>query len=303
MRVYLTGGTGFIGRQLVPELRTAGHTPVVATRNVERGRTTLGESVEVVEGSDTEAVQAALGAVDAIVNLAGEPVLPARWTHEKKRRLVESRVDRTSELVDQLGGLQSKPTVLVSASAVGYYGTDAGSTPRPEDAPPADDFLARLCVDWEAAARKAEAFGVRVVRIRIGLVLGEGGGALKQLVTPFKLGAGGRIGSGEQYMPWIHVRDVTSMIRAALDDENFPAVVNATAPHPVTNAAFTAALGKVLGRWTPFPVPGFALRAALGEAASALLGGQNAVPAAALDHGFQFEFTDLEACLAEILRR
>lgn len=302
MRVYVTGGTGFIGRQLVAELLEAGHTPVVGTRNIEQARTTLGESVDFVEGPEPTAVQAALASADAIVNLAGEPVLPARWTHEKKRRLVESRVDRTAALVDLLAGLDRKPEVMVSASAVGYYGTDAGSTPRPEDAPPADDFLARLCVDWEAAARKAEGLGLRVVRLRIGLVLGQGGGALEQLVTPFKLGVGGRIGSGEQYMPWIHVRDMTALIRAALDDRDFPAVANATAPHPVTNAAFTQAMGKVLGRWTPFPVPGFALRAALGEAASALLGGQNAVPAAALAHGFRFEFTDLESCLADILR-
>ena len=302
MRVLLTGGTGFIGGELIRQLRYSGNTLIITSRNVERARTTLGADVEVVQGSDQEAIRAALAKTDAIVNLAGEPVLPARWSDAKKRRLVESRVDLTRWLVDRVEEAEPRPRALLSASGVGYYGRDTGPEPKTEDAPAGDDFLAQLCVDWEAEAKRAETLGLRVVRVRIGLVLGEGGGALEQLLTPFKLGLGGRIGSGEQYMPWIHVRDLGRMMLAGLQDDAFPDVVNGSGPTPVTNAEFTRTLGRVLKRWTPFPVPGFALKAAFGEAATALLGGQNAVPSAATAHGFRFEFNDLEACLADILR-
>lgn len=301
MRVFVTGGTGFIGQALVERLLRADHKVMVLTRNLERGRSKLGSEVELLPYAEGPELVDALSKVEGVVNLAGEPVLPARWTDKKKRRLVESRVDLTQSLVRALAAATPKPRVLVSASAVGYYGRDSGPSVRTESEPPADDFLARLCVDWEAAAREAEAHGVRVTRVRIGLVLGRNGGALEQLLTPFKLGLGGRIGSGEQYMPWIHLHDLVEMMVAALEDDRFPSVVNGTAPHPVTNEEFTKALGRVLGRPTVLPVPGFAMKLVLGEAAGALLGGQNAVPAAALAHGFPFAFDDLEACLRDVV--
>lgn len=305
MRVFITGGTGFIGRSVTESLNKTGREPVVWTRNIERARSTLGPDVALVDGRSPEALADALSGVQAVINLAGEPVLPGRWTTAKRKKLVDSRVDLTRKLVDAIQTLdrldRPKPETLVSASAVGFYGQDSGSTPRPESAPPANDFLAQLCVDWEAAARGAEAAGVRVVCPRIGLVLGRDGGALQQLLPPFRAGLGGRIGSGEQYMPWIHLDDMVALIVRPLEDEQFPSVVNGAAPNPVTNQTFTKTLGEVLGRPTLLPVPSFALRLALGDAAGALLGGQNAVPEAALAHGFQFKFTDLAACLRDVV--
>ena len=303
MRVFITGGTGFIGKAVSLRLLSAGHTPIVWTRNEDKARSMFAAEVEVVQQGEPELLRSALSKADAIINLAGESVLPGRWTDAKKKKLVDSRVGLTESLVEALDSLEVRPKVLVSASAVGYYGQDSGPDPRPETAPPADDFLARLCVDWEAAARGAEALGVRVVCVRIGLVLGAGGGALAQLLPPFKMGVGGRIGSGAQYMPWIHLDDLVEMLVQGLQDESFPTVVNGTAPHPVTNTDFTKTLGRALGRPTILPVPSFALKAALGQAAGALLGGQNAVPTAALEHGFSFTYPELEPCLRDVLTR
>ncbi|MEL7368253.1 MAG: TIGR01777 family oxidoreductase [Myxococcota bacterium] len=301
MRVIITGGTGFIGQNLVRTLLDSGNTPVVSTRNIEQARTKLGPDVQLVQTSDDAELVKAISGSDGVVNLAGEPVLPARWTPEKKKRLVSSRVDFTQRIVSSIQNASERPKVLVSASAVGFYGHAAGGDPKTETADPAADFLAQLCVDWEAAAQEAEALDVRVCRVRIGLVLGEDGGALSQMLTPFKMGVGGKMGSGRQYMPWIHVEDLVRMILAALENESFPSVVNGTAPTPVTNSTFTSALGRVLNRPTFVPVPAFALKAMFGEAAVALLGGQNAVPAAAQSHGFDFRFADLDACLRDIL--
>ena len=303
MRVFITGGTGFIGRALVHRLTKDGHSAIVWTRNPQGARSKFEEGVEFVQSGDGQALTAALERADAVVNLAGEPVLPGRWTPSKRAKLVSSRVDLTRRLVEAIAQVSAKPRVLVSASAVGYYGQDSGPEKRAESAPPADDFLAQLCVDWEAEANKAQALGLRVVRVRIGLVLGPEGGALAQLLGPFKAGVGGRIGSGTQYMPWIHLRDLVSMIAAGLYDDGFPPVVNGTAPAPVTNREFTKTLGRVLGRPTVLPVPSLALKLAFGDAAGALLGGQNAVPEAALAHGFRFAFDTLDDCLREVLQR
>ena len=299
-RVFLTGGTGFIGQATVKALLAEGINARILTRNVDRARALFPPEVEFVQGMDAETLSEGLSGIDGIINLAGEPVLPGRWTADRKRRIVDSRVKLTRRLV-AAAAVDPKPRVLVSASGVGFYGRDTGSEPRIESSAPGDDFLAQLCVDWEAAAREAEAVGLRVTCIRIGLVLGQGGGALEQLLTPFKLGVGGRIGSGRQYMPWIHIDDLASMLVTAITDANFPKIANGAGPTPVTNDEFTRTLGRVLKRPTLLPVPGFALKAAFGEAGETLLGGQNAVPAAAEAHGFNFRFQDLESCLRDVL--
>ena len=301
MRVFVTGGTGFIGRKLVKQLSDLGHTPAVWTRSPDKARSMLGPRVEVL--NSVASIDEALAGSNAVVNLAGEPVLPGRWSPARKKKIVESRVDLTQRLVDGIGRQADKPTVLVSASGVGYYGEGPIEAPCPETAGPGADFLARLCVDWESAARAATDHGVRVTCLRIGFVLGVDGGALGQMLGPFKAGLGGRIGSGRQPVPWIHVTDLVRMIVAALIDERFPNVVNGAAPNPVSNAEFTSTLGRVLGRPTVIPVPSAALRLAFGEAAGPLLGGQNAVPEAAQSHGFEFEYRELEACLRDVLSK
>ncbi len=303
MRVFITGGTGFIGQELIAHLRRAGHAAVVMSRTPEQACTMFGPEVEVVNGREPSEIQEAVRSADGVVNLAGEPVLPGRWTAEKRSRLVESRVGLTERLVEMMGAVDPRPKVLVSASAVGFYGHDAGAEPRPETSPAGDDFLARLCVDWETAARGAKAHDVRVCCVRIGLVLGPRGGALNQMLGVFRAGLGGRIGPGTQMMPWIHLDDLVRLFVAAIEDPSFPSVVNGTAPVPVTNRAFTQALGQVLNRPTVLPVPSLALKAVFGQAATALLGGQNAIPAAAEAHGFTFRFREMKPCLEDILSK
>lgn len=298
MKILVTGATGFVGRALVPRLLADGHGVVVQSRSPERAKNALGADVEVV--SSDEAWSSVLQGVDGIVNLAGEPIISGRWTDKKKAALVASRVDRTETMVEAIGTMSERPSVLVSASAVGYYG-DRGSDVLHEDSARGDDFLAELCDGWERAANAAKAHGLRVVTPRIGVVLGRGGGALEKMLPAFKMGGGGKLGSGDQYMPWIHIADLVELIRTALVDERYEGAVNATAPKPVDNKTFTSALGQALHRPTIVPVPSFALKAIFGEAAQVLLEGQRAEPKRALDLGFTFAFPTIEAALEDVV--
>ncbi|HWI61768.1 MAG TPA: TIGR01777 family oxidoreductase [Symbiobacteriaceae bacterium] len=298
MHVIIAGGTGFIGRALVEELAAQGHRVTVLSRNAFTSG--LGGKANVVRWPAPGWEQVLNGA-DAVVNLAGEPIADRRWTPERKRRLVESRVDATRAIVEALRTASPRPAVLVNGSAVGYYGPTA--QPVDEQARPGSDFLAGVCTAWEEEAVRAEPLGVRVVRLRIGVVLGERGGALGRMLLPFRLFAGGPIGSGKQPFPWIHIEDVVGLICLALENPAAAGAINAVAPELLDNAAFARTLGQVMHRPSWLPVPGFALRLALGEMADAmLLDGQAVLPAAAGRLGYAFRYPRLEGALKAILQ-
>jgi uncharacterized protein (TIGR01777 family) len=242
----------------------------------------------------------AFDGVDAVLHLAGESVAEGRWTATQKNRIRDSRVLGTRHLVQGIAQAARKPAVLVSASAVGYYG-DRGDEELTESARPADDFLARVCVDWEREAVAAEKAGVRVVTARTGIVLGAGGGALAKMLTPFKLGGGGPLGNGRQWMPWIHVADLARLYVHAAETSSIQGAMNAVAPHPVRNSEFTKALGRALHRPAFIPAPYFGLRLLFGEFAQVLFASQRVIPRVALDSGFVFQFPEIAAALREIL--
>lgn len=297
MKILMTGGTGFIGKALTMRLLADGHQVSVLTRDVDHARSVLGDDVTPVPIDQD--MTPAVAEADAVINLAGEPVV-GRWSEEKKARLRKSRVDTTRRLVEAMKTADRKPEVLVSGSAVGYYG-DTSDALVTESSPAGQDLLAELCRDWEGAAMEAKELGVRVAIIRTGVVLGRGGGALEKMLPAFKAGAGGRIASGSQYMAWIHLHDLVELFVTAVEDERYRGPFNGTAPEPVTNRQFTDALGRVLHRPTLLPVPAFALKALLGEGATPLTASQRAIPTRAKELGFSFRFTDVEAALSEIL--
>jgi uncharacterized protein (TIGR01777 family) len=300
MRIFITGSTGFIGRALVLRLQRDGHSIVAWVRDEKRAASRLGAGVECLRVDCDDATLArTLGDCDAVVDLAGESLI-GRWTSARRARLAESRIRLTERLVDAIVSGSKTPRVLVSGSAVGYYG-DRGDEVLTEDSAPADDFLAKLCQDWERAALRAEAAGVRVVLLRTGIVLGRDGGALSKLLTPFRLGLGGPIGSGRQYMPWIHLHDHVEIVATALSDARYSGPINATSPSPVTNKVFAKALGRALHRPAFAPLPGFVLKGALGDAASVLLTGQRAIPEKLSRMGFTFQYKALDAALADIV--
>jgi len=273
MRVVVTGGTGFIGRVLAARFLAEGDDVVVPRRG------------------DTSGVDGA----DVVVNLSGEPIAQ-RWTDAARRRIEESRTEGTRRLVAAIASAKARPSVLISASAVGYYGA-RGDEELDEEAPPGDDFLARLCVRWEEEAAAAAALGVRVVRIRTGVVLAADGGALAKMLPAFKVFAGGPVGSGMQWMSWIHRDDLVSLFLFALRSAAVAGALNGTAPVPVRNRDFASALGAALHRPAVFPAPAAALRLVFGEMATILLDGQRVVPKRALSLGFSFRYPDLRSAL------
>ena len=301
MRVFVTGATGFIGRALVPRLQRDGHTIVAWTRSAPRARARLGADAEIVTGTlGGRPVVEALRSCEGIVNLAGEPIVGKRWTAARRARLEQSRVGLTEQLVDAMAAAGMRRGVLVSGSAVGYYG-DRGDESLTESSAHGDDFLARLCIRWESASRKAENFGARVVLLRTGVVLGRAGGALARMLPPFRAGAGGPIGSGRQYFPWIHLHDLVAIIAAALTDSSYRGPVNGVAPEQATARGFSAALGHALNRPAYLPVPAIALKLIFGEAAIVLLASQRVEPRELTARGFVWEFPRLDAALDNVL--
>ena len=299
MRIVLAGASGFLGGLLRHRLGTT-HELVLLTRQP-RGTSGVTEVAWHPDGTAGPWAHAIDGA-DAVVNLAGEPLVGQRWSPSRKAALVASRIEPTRSLVAAIDQASARPRVLISASAVGYYGPH-GDEVLTEDTHAGHDFLASLCVEWENAALAAEALGTRVVTIRTGLVLSEKGGALKPMLLPSRLGLGGPIGSGAQYWPWIHADDWSASVEFLLDQPTVSGAVNLTAPTPVTNAAFVKILGAVLRRPAILPAPRFALRALLGEVADALLlSGQRAEPGRAIALGYRFAYEDLETALRQILR-
>jgi uncharacterized protein (TIGR01777 family) len=299
MKALVTGATGFIGRGIVASLPH----PNVLSRDPERARRELGavDSHPWSPAAEPPPAEAFEG-VDTVFHLAGDPVAAGRWNAAKKKRMRESRVLGTRHLVEALGSIRERPRVLVAASAVGYYG-DRGDETLDEGSAPGKGFLADLCVDWEAEAMKAAGLGMRVVMIRIGVVLGASGGALAKMLLPFKFGAGGRLGSGRQWMAWIHVEDLVALFLFAAGTKGVSGPINGVAPVPVTNAEFTRTLGGILRRPAVLPAPGSMLRLALGEFADVLLGSQRVLPAAAEMAGYTFRHPRLEGALREILGR
>jgi uncharacterized protein (TIGR01777 family) len=288
MRIIVTGASGFIGKRLTEVLREAGHEIVSLGR---------GTSADFRWDAASDAPADAFEGADAVVHLAGEPVAQ-RWTAEAKQRIRDSRVLGTERLMHGLSITRTRPRLLVCGSAVGYYG-DRGDEVLAEDAKPGTGFLAKVCREWEAKADLGEALGMRVVKVRTGLVLGPNGGALKEMLTPFKAGVGGRLGSGRQWMPWIHLDDIAGIFRHAVEGP-VRGVLNGAAPGVVTNADFTSALGKALHRPTLLPAPGFALKLAFGEMAEMILSSQRVVPRATEASGYRFRYTELNAALASL---
>jgi uncharacterized protein (TIGR01777 family) len=277
MNVGITGASGFVGRRLIERLGKQGHTSkAISLRTAPRPED--------------------LADCDAVVHLAGEPVAQ-RWTTAARRRIRDSREEGTRTLVAAMRS--HPPNVLVSASAVGYYGS-RGDEILTEQSPAASDFLGQVVEAWEREALEAEKLGTRVVRLRIGVVLGAGGGALAKMITPFRLGVGGRLGNGRQWMSWIHLDDLCDLILFVLRESTLRGVLNATSPHPATNAEFTQALAHAIHRPAVLPVPAFALKLVMGEMAEVLLASQRAIPQGALRAGFEFRYPDLAGALLQI---
>jgi uncharacterized protein (TIGR01777 family) len=302
MRVTVTGATGLIGSQLVAALLDRGDEVTVLSRNPGKAREALGPvEAQAWDPGAGPAPVAALEGRDAVVHLAGENVAQ-RWSEDAKRRIHDSREQGTRHLVDGLRAAQERPGVIVSSSAVGYYGPH-GAERLPEDTPAGSDFLARVCVTWESEAQKASELGVRVVLVRTGVVLDTGGGALSKMLPFFKAGVGGPVAGGKQHMPWVHADDVVGIYLQALDDGNWSGAVNATAPEPVTNAAFSKALGRALHRPALLPVPALAIQVLYGEMAEIVTKGQNAVPERTLQLGYRHRHPDLDQALRSALER
>lgn len=294
MRVLITGGTGFLGQALCPKLSAAGHEVTLLTRQAgitpPRGVVAMATRLDDLDPAR----------FDAVVNLAGAPIGDARWTEARKRLLRQSRVDTTSRVVAWMGRVgRERPQVLVSASAVGYYG-EQGDRPITEDTRPTPGFTHDLCAAWEAEARKAEGFGTRVCLPRIGVILDRDGGALAKMLPAFRLGAGGRLGAGRHWFPWIHREDMAAICQWLLENPRAQGAYNASAPAPVTNAEFTRALGRAIGRPAVLPVPGAALRLLLGEMSELLLASDRMLPQRLLEEGFKFRYAEIGRALAAI---
>jgi len=296
MKILIGGSHGLVGTALIKSLEAEGHEIFRLVRHAPTSKT------EVEWSPDRYSIALArIEGFDAVVNLAGESIAEGRWTDEKKRRIRESRVKGTKLLGDALANLTVPPKTFVCASAIGYYG-NRGDELLTETSAPGDDFLAKVCADWEEATALATEKGIRVMNARFGVILDTNGGALKKMLPPFRMGVGGRIGSGKQWMSWIALDDVIGGIKFALANESVKGPVNFVSPNPVTNAEFTKTLGKVLSRPTIFPIPAFAIKLMFGEMGEALLlGGQRVAPARLAGGGFEFSYPQLEAALGHML--
>jgi uncharacterized protein (TIGR01777 family) len=300
VRVAVTGATGLIGTRLVRALQARGDEVTVLSRDPLRAREALGDvDAHAWTPLDGPAPAAALGGRDGVVHLAGEPVAQ-RWTDAARRRIHDTRERGTRNLVEGVGAADPRPRVLVSASGVDYYGP-GGDQPLTEESPPGDDFLARVCVAWEREARAAAELGLRVVNVRTAVVLDASGGALGKMLPFFRLGIGGPVAGGRQYMPWIHADDIVGIYLAALDDESWSGPVNAGVADPPTNREFSRALGRALHRPAFAPIPALAVRLLYGDMAAIVTDGQRIVPTRALEHGYAFRHTELGAALRDAL--
>ena len=297
MKILITGGTGFIGRALTQSLTGQGYDVTVLSRNLDAVEKMAVPGVKALNNLDQLKPE---DSYQVIINLAGAPIFDARWSDARKQIIRDSRINLTRQLVNCMAAMTVKPELLISGSAIGYYG-DQGDTVLTEQSTTRTDFSQQLCVDWENEAKKAEQFGVRVCLIRTGLVLGDGGGLLQRMLLPFKLCLGGRLGNGQQWMSWIHRQDWIAIAMRMITDLSMHSAYNATAPNPVTNNEFTRALAHGLKRPALLPVPACLLKMLLGEMSGLVLGSQRVVPERLLAEGFTFQYTDLSSALTEVL--
>lgn len=306
MRFFVTGATGLVGRRLVRRLHERGDQAVILTRRAGHARELFGNNASVVEGDPMRPGpwMDAVADCDAVIHLAGENVFARRWNAEFKNQLIGSRILSTLHVVEALRRrslrADGQAKVLVNASAIGYYGP-RGDEELTENSEPGSDFLAQLCIEWEQAAYAAESAGIRVARVRVGVVLDKEGGALAKMLTPFRLFAGGPVGSGRQWMSWIHYDDLINLFLFAADNPEARGALNGTAPNPVTNRDFSKALGRVLHRPSFVWTPQLALRVVLGEVADIVASGQRVLPKRPLELGYSFQYPVLDAALAHIL--
>ena len=300
MKVIIPGGSGLIGSSLARLLISKGYVPVI----VSRSKVNINSNIETAEWNpyseelDTKPFED----TDAVINLSGYPIAAGRWTKKRRKLIYDSRIITTKKLVSIFEQLDKKPQIFIAGSAVGYYG-DRGDEVLDEKSSPGNDFAARVCNDLEQEAVKAEKLGIRTVRIRTGVVLSKSGGALAKMLLPFKMGLGGRLGSGSQYFPWIHETDLVKIFLYCLENTKIGGAVNGVSPGIVTNKEFTRELGKALKRPAVFPVPAAGLKLILGEMSSVLLGSQRAEAKKIIEAGFKFEFENIEDALLDCLRK
>jgi uncharacterized protein (TIGR01777 family) len=295
MNILITGGTGFIGTELCAVLTRQNHELVVLTRHPERikGAVRGISSLDQLNSADS---------FDVVINLAGEPIADKRWSLAQQKRILDSRLNTTQALIDYFTDCERKPRLFISGSAIGYYGIGPTTESVDEHGVGDDSFSSQLCRAWEACALQAESMGIRTCLLRTGIVLGKNGGALNKMVLPFKLGLGGKIGSGAQWMPWIHLHDMVALIAHCITDESLTGPINATAPQPVTNADFTKALGSALHRPTLFTMPAKVIELLMGQMGEELLlAGKRVLPVKIKQAGFQFRYQRLDEALADVL--
>jgi uncharacterized protein (TIGR01777 family) len=296
MQILLTGGTGFIGKSLVKRLLEKGHTLTLVSRNPEKATALFGRKVAVWSSISQ---WCEMTHFDAVINLAGEPIIDKAWTDKRKQTLLDSRVGITEQLVLAMQRAKNKPFIFLSGSAIGIYG-DSGQSACLEGSPAGKDFAAQLCQQWEQTARKAEVFGVRVALLRTGLVLAKHGGMLQKMIMPFSLGLGSQLGNGQQMMSWIHLDDYIEAVLFLLDCEECQGAVNMTAPDPVSNKQFSQELARSLKRKVLFSTPEWVLKPVLGERSILLFGGQHVLPSKLLNHTFHFRYPNLTDALKNI---
>ena len=294
MNILLTGGTGLIGSEFIRQYSRE-HEFTVVSRDATKAKSKLGDSVKIVENVSS------IENFDAVINLAGEPIADKRWTDTQKKKICNSRWDITSELVSKINSCDAPPSIFLSGSAIGYYGSQ-GDKLVTEDTAPHNEFTHGLCAKWEAIAQSVDQAKTRVATLRTGVVLTEKGGALGKMALPFKLGAGGTLGSGSQYLAWIHLQDMVRAISFLLENSACSGAFNLTAPEPVTNKEFSKALAKSLNRPCLFNVPGFVMKVAMGESSTMILEGQRVIPQKLTTAGFSFEFPSIDEALSEIYR-
>jgi len=299
-KILVSGGTGFVGKSLVERLGALGHEVTVLSRSAKQ-LPAGAKSIHAYTPLEPGAWFQHLEGQEVVISLAGERAVGVRYSEENKQRIRESRVQGTRTLVQAIAQTAVKPKLFMSASAIGFYGSEIGSEPRSESSPAGEDFLAQVCVEWERSAAAVEALGVRLVVVRLGVVLGKGGGALEALQKPFRMFVGGEVGSGKQYFSWIHLEDVVRGVEHLLADPEAHGAFNVTGPKPVTNAELTRVMGQTLQRPTWFKAPAFALKLVLGEGAAPIIGGQPVLPKRLSERGFEWKYPDLASALGNLL--